>query len=229
MKNKSVSDTRTTEMVTIPRAEYEEYLELKKQNEWLLEQLRVIRNKQFGVSSEKASEEVYEQLSLLFDEAEVYAAESEEILAVEVRSHTRKQKSGRVRDILPEDIEVVETEHTLPENERQCPQCGETMQAIGTEIRETLKFVPAKAILQRDIYYTYACDNCKRNDISTPVVQTPKEPTLIPGGYASPEAVAHLAVQKFIMGFIQAGAGVEPAGDHGEPADDVELAFAVRG
>lgn len=57
-------------MVTISRVEYEEYLELKKQNEWLLEQLRVIRNRQFGSSSEKASEEVYEQLSLLFDEAE---------------------------------------------------------------------------------------------------------------------------------------------------------------
>lgn len=197
MKNKPVSQTRTTEMVTIPRAEYEQ---LKAQIEWLLEQLRVIRNKQFGSSSEKASEEVYEQLSLLFDEAEVYAAETEETPAVEVRSHTRKQKSGQVRDILPKDIEVVETEHTLPENERQCPQCGEVMQAIGTEVRETLELIPAKAVLRRDIYYTYACDNCKRNDISTPVVPTPKEPALIPGGYASPEAVAHIAVQKFVMG-----------------------------
>ena len=200
MRKAPASDTRTTEMVSISRAEYEEYLELKKQNEWLLEQLRVIRNKQFGSSSEKASEEVLEQLSLLFDEAEVYAAEEEAPSTVEIRSHARKRKSGSVRDILPEDIEVVETEHTLGEDERQCPQCGEVMQAIGVEVRETLELIPAKAVLHRDIYTTYACDNCKRNDISTPVLETPKEPALVPGGYASPEAVAHIAVQKFVMG-----------------------------
>ena len=75
MKNTPVSQTRTTETVTISRAEYEEYLEVKKQYEWLLEQFRVMRNKQFGASSEKATEEVYGQMSLLFDEAEVYADE----------------------------------------------------------------------------------------------------------------------------------------------------------
>ena len=165
-------------MVTTPRAEYEQ---LKAQNEWLLEQLRATRNKKFGSSSEKATEDIYEQLSLLFDEVEVYVSETEDTSPVEVWPHTRRQKSGHVRDILPEDIEVVEVEHTLPEDEHQCPQCGDVMQAIGTEIRETLKLVPAKAILQRDIYYSYACDNCKRNDIFTPVEQTPKELALIPG------------------------------------------------
>ena len=89
-------------MVTISRTEYEEYLELKKQNERLLEQLCVIRNKQFGSSSEKASEGVYEQMSLLFDEAEVYVSEAEEPSAVEVRSHAKKQKSGQVRDNRPQ-------------------------------------------------------------------------------------------------------------------------------
>ena len=60
--------------------------------------------------------------------------------------------------------------------------------------------IPAKAILKRDIYYTYACENCKKNDISTPIVKTPKDAVLIPGSYASPEAVAYIAVQKFVMG-----------------------------
>ena len=74
MENKVISETNNTEMVTIPRAEYED---LKAQNQWLLEQLRVVKSKQFGSSSEKASEEVYGQLSLLFNEAEVYAEASE--------------------------------------------------------------------------------------------------------------------------------------------------------
>ena len=176
--------TSTTETVTISRAEYEE---LKAQNRWLLEQLRVVRSKQFGPSSEKVSEEVQEQLSFLFNEAEVYADEetAPEKTAVEVRSHTRQKKSGSARDILPENTEVVEVEHILPENERLCPQCGEAMQPIGTEVQETLQIIPPKVILHLDIYYTYGCGNCKTNGITTPIQKTPKEPMLIPGSYAS--------------------------------------------
>ena len=194
--------TNNTETVTISRAEYEELLDLKQQHAWLLEQLRVVRSRQFGPSSEKASEEVQEQLSLLFNEAEVYADEetAPEKAAVEVRSHTRQKKSCSARDILPENTEVVEVEHILPENDRLCPQCGEAMQPIGTEVQETLQIIPPKVILHRDIYYTYGCGNCKENDITTPILKTPKEPVLIPGSYASAEAVAHIAVQKFVMG-----------------------------
>lgn len=202
MENKAVLETSNAETVTISRTEYEGYQELKKNYEWLLEQLRVLKSKQFDSSSEKASEEIYGQLSLLFNEPEVCAEEekSAEEPAVEVRSHTRQRKSGRARDILPENTEVVETRHTLPEEERVCPQCGEVMQPIGTEVQEKIQIIPAKIILHRDIYETYACENCKKNDVTTPVVQTPKEPALIPGSYASAEAVAHFIVQKFVMG-----------------------------
>ena len=194
---KTGNAAKPAETVTIPRAEYES---LKARDQWLLEQLRVIHSKQFGASSEKASEEVYEQLSLLFNEAEVYADEAEEAPAVEVRSHTRQRNSGSARDILPENVEVVEVEHTLPEEERLCPQCGKVMKSIGTQVQEKIEIIPAKVILHRDIYTTYACANCRENDIATPIVQMPKAPALISGSYASAETVAHIAVQKSVMG-----------------------------
>lgn len=173
-------------------------MEIKKQHEWLLEQLRVMRSKQFGSSSKKASEEVYEQLSLLFDEAEIYAAEpcEAEEPAIEVRAHTRNRKSGNARDILPENVEVVEVEHTLPEEERLCPQCGEVMEPIGTEVQEKIQIIPAKVILHRDIYVTYACSNCKENDVTTPILQTPKEPALIPGSYGPEELLSDFKSSK---------------------------------
>lgn len=197
MNNEKNTDTRTREMVTISRAEYEE---LKAQIQWLMEQLHLIRKKKFGSTSEKASEEVLEQLSFLFDEAEVYAAEAqqEEAPAVEVRAHSRK-KSGNVKDILPKDIPVQVVEHRMPEEALSCPQCGEQMAVIGKEIRESLVFKPAEAYLRQDVYYTYACQRCNKEDISTPVVKTPKAPAIIPGSYASPDAVAYIAVQKFVM------------------------------
>ena len=109
----------------------------------------------------------------------------------QVEAHSRKQ-SGSVKDVVPDNIPVEVVEHSLTEEEWVCPQCGEPMREIGTEVRETLKLIPAKAILRRDVYYTYACENCEKNDISTPIVKTPKEPSVIPGSFASPEAIAHI-------------------------------------
>ena len=183
------------ETITISRAEYEE---LKGQNEWLMEQLRLLKKRQFGSSSERAKEQLDGQLSLLFNEAEAYAAPLGVQKTTQVAAHTRKQ-SGSVKDVVPNNIPVEVVEHRLSEEERVCPQCGESMREIGTEVRETLKLIPAKAILRRDIYYTYACENCEKNDISTPIMKTPKEPAVIPGSFASVEAIAHIMTQKFIM------------------------------
>ena len=89
MENKVISETSNTEMVTIPRAEYEH---LQAQNQWLMEQFRLLKKKVYGSSSEKASEEVYEQLSLLFNEAEAFvdaeAREAAKTPAVEVKAYT---------------------------------------------------------------------------------------------------------------------------------------------
>lgn len=203
MENKTNFGTSNTEMVTISRVEYDAdkaYIaELEQQVQWLMEQMKLLKRKQFGSSSEKASDEVMEQLNLLFDEAEAYVY-TEQKAETTVKAHTRRKNSGSVQDIISKDIPVEEIIHELPEDQRMCPQCGEEMVVIGTEIHESLKIKPAEAILQRDIYYTYACKNCEKNDISTPVVKTPKEPTIIPGSFASPEAAAYIATQKFVMG-----------------------------
>ena len=183
------------ETITISRAEYEE---LKGQNEWLMEQLRLLIKKQFGASSEQSKGQLDGQLSLLFNEAEAYTAPPGVQKTTQVAAHTRKQ-SGSVKDAVPDNIPVEVVEHRLSEEERVCPQCGELMQEIGTEVRETLKLIPAKAILRRDVYYTYACENCEKNDISTPIMKAPKEPSVIPGSFASAEAIAHIMTQKFVM------------------------------
>ena len=195
-----VTDQPNTDTVTISRKEYERLQETEHLYNWVLEQLRVTKKKVFGSSSEKATEGVCEQLSLLFNEAEAIAQEESisKIADIPVRSFTRKRKTGSAHDIVPRDAEVVEIEHEVPEEERACPECGSVMEPIGKEVVEKVVLVPAKAILQRDIYYTYACKACTAEP--TPITKTPKEPALIPGSYASAEAVAQIAVQKFVMG-----------------------------
>ena len=131
MKSESniVSDKQKT--ITISIEEYEALQELKEENvrlnqqiQWLLEGIILSRKTLFGTSSEKSS--VSEQLSFLFNEAEVYedqatAQEEESIL---VAAHERKCRSGSVKDVLPENVLVDVIEHRIPEEERICDECG---------------------------------------------------------------------------------------------------------
>lgn len=203
MKTIETKGTSNTETITISRAEYDAnkaYIsELENQNRWLMEQMNLLKKKQFGSLSEKATPEIMEQLSLLFNEAEVHS-DIEQKTETTVKEHTRAKRSGSVRDVVPKDIPVEEVIHELPPEELVCPNCGDELVVIGSEVHESLMIKPAEAILRRDIYYTYACRNCEKNDVTTPVVKTPKVDVVIPGGFASPEAVAYIATQKFVMG-----------------------------
>ena len=84
MRNETEMLTSDTELVTISRVEYERFQAqgerisaLEKQVEQLMEAIRLSRKKLFGPSSEKLGEDGYEQLSLLFNEAEAYLPISE--------------------------------------------------------------------------------------------------------------------------------------------------------
>ena len=85
MKKTEISETSNGEMVAISRAEYEEFQaqrkkisELESSVDVLMEALRPTRHKQFGVSSEKSEDTLMEQLSFLFNEAEVFSAAEKE-------------------------------------------------------------------------------------------------------------------------------------------------------
>ena len=98
MKNEDKIVTGNAGTVTIPRAEYEQMQGqisvLEKQVEFLTEALRLSRQKRFGASSERTSEDAMEQLSLLFNEAEVYADQGakEDDSSVTVAAHKRHKK-----------------------------------------------------------------------------------------------------------------------------------------
>lgn len=81
-----------------------------------------------------------------------------------------------------------------------CPQCGDTMPEIGKEVVQTLEIIPAQMVVHEDIRYTYACQACNKGDIETSVVKALSEKNIIPGSCATPEAIAHIVTQKFVMG-----------------------------
>lgn len=189
------------ETVTIPKAEYDALKagvsHLSGQVQWLMEQMRLGKKHRFGASSEKSE---YDQPNL-FNEVEAYAEPlATEPELCEVETHYRKKRRETV-DQLPEDLPVEVVEHVLPQDEQACPACAGTLHVMGKEVtRRELKLVPASAVIVEHVRYTYACRNCEKNAISVPVVKAPMPKAVIKGGFASPEAVAHIATQKFVMG-----------------------------
>ena len=209
MKKADNYQISNAEMVTISRAEYEKLQaqskrvsELESRVDLLMEALRLARHKQFGASSEKSEDTLMEQLSFLFNEAEVFSvADKEETENITVvAAHKRHKKHEYTLDNIPEDIPKERVEHRLEGENLVCPQCGVIMTEIGTEVVNKLKIIPAQTIVEQHVYYTYACQTCNKEDIETPVVKAPREKNIIPGSFATPEAIAHIMTQKFVMG-----------------------------
>ena len=204
MEKKQNSTTSTPEMITISRAEYEAQQEriakLEQQIAVLTEAVRLSRHKQFGASTEKMNEDGMEQLSLLFNEAEVYAETKAKEADVVVTAHKRHKKHEYALDNLPENIPTEVVEHRLESKELVCPECGDTMTEIGKEIVRTLEIIPAKVVVKEHRYFTYACQRCNRENIETPVMKAPREKSILPGSFATPQAISQIMVQKFVMG-----------------------------
>ena len=223
MENREIQTSNTEEMVTISRAEYERLQQenaqleakfaareqeqaqvitsLTLQNEWLLEQLKLSKKKLFGRSSEQAEQLVMDQLSLTYNELEAYifGMNSAGKAPVTVKAHERKRQSGSVLDIVPEGTPTEVVEHRLPEEKLVCEACGNQMVEIGKEVHRSLQMKPAQFWIREDVYYTYACKNCEQETGEANIAKAAKEPALLPGSFASAEAVAYLATQKFVM------------------------------
>ena len=200
--------TSTGETVTISHAEYEEQqgciARLEQQVSVLTEALRLAQHKRFGASSEKSEESIMEQLSWLFNEAEVFAeAKAKDENITEETAHTRHKKHEYTLDSIPEDLPIERIEHRLEGEDLVCPQCGDCLSEIGTEAVNKLKIIPAQTIVEQHVYYSYACRSCSETadeGCETPITKAPHEKSVIPGSFATPEAIAHIMHQKFVMG-----------------------------
>lgn len=114
------------EKVTISREEYENLIaekeRLSQQVDFLLEQMKLARHRQFGSSSEKSE---YDSAQLnLFNEAEVCAGETiSELEMTEIKKHYRK-KYRQNRERLPADLPVEIIEQPCRPRNRTAPNAA---------------------------------------------------------------------------------------------------------
>jgi len=199
----------SVETITISKSEHDKFLselatlkahnaELTSKVEWLMEQFRLAKHRQFGASSEKSD---YSQLNL-FNEPEI----TSDVLVpepelVEIEKHFRKRKNMVNEINLPNNLPIEIIEHELPADEQICPECDGRLHVMGREtLRRELKLIPAKAVILEHIRKVYACRNCEKDECGVPIIKAAVSNPVIKGGFASAEAVAHIATQKFVMG-----------------------------
>ena len=191
---------KDTSTMIIKKTEYEalkaEITELNQKVEWFMEQFRLAQHHRFGASTEKSE---YDQISI-FNEAEVYADMNvSEPELTEIESHFRKRKRT-AKERLPEDLPVEVVEHELPKEEQLCPECGGDMHVMGRETRRELVIIPASAKIREHVRKVYACRDCEKDSCGVPIKKAAVSEPVIKGSFASPEAVAYIMTQKFVMG-----------------------------
>ena len=178
--------------------------ELKEQIAVLTEKVDYLTKKLFGTSSEK-SKDIPGQLSI-FNEAEQETDDHselqipEELLAPEEEPKARKAKRKLAETFkgIPVTKEVV----PLPEDERQCPNCGTDLVKVGEEyVRTEFRFTPAKGSVVKIYRETWKCPSCTdeaaTDGVSYYFQKSAVPPPLIPGSYASESVVGWTMYQKF--------------------------------
>ncbi|MGI6650122.1 MAG: IS66 family transposase [Bacillota bacterium] len=171
-----------------------ENAELTAKLNWLMEQLRLNKRRQFGVSSERTAPE-QQQLSF-FNEAEAEAKPDLAEPTMEMITYKRRKQRGH-REAVLEDLPVETVEYRLPAEEQICSCCGGPLHEMSTEVRQELQIIPAQVKVVRHIRYVYACRRCEREEINTPIVTAPAPSPVFPGSLASPSAMAYIMNQKY--------------------------------
>ncbi|WOG29906.1 IS66 family transposase [Endozoicomonas sp. 8E] len=172
---------------TIAKLERQKHdLQLKVQ--WLEEQFRLHRHKNYGPSSER-----FEGQQALFNEVEEVVAEAEDqqddTPEVEQISYERKKP---VRRPLSKDLPREQIVHDIPEEDKQCDCCGSKLHVIGKETSEKLDIVPAQARVIEHVRPKYGCRSC---EIGVKIAPVPASP--IPKSIATPGLLAWLTVSKY--------------------------------
>src|SRR5690606_17360892 len=102
----------------------------------------------------------------------------------------------RGRKPLPAELPRERVEYDLPEDQKICPCCRGQMHRMGDATTEQLH-IEVKAKVLQNVRFKYACRNCDRTGINTPIVVAPMPAQPLPGSVASPATLAFVLVHKY--------------------------------
>lgn len=191
------------ELINICRQQAKLLEEMNRNIKWMMEQIKLSNKNRFGSSSDSVTyPEGYEQPSF-FNEAEALAnpgaAEPSFEDSVAKPKRKKKTKGKKERDLSGLPVTVIE--HELPEEQRSCPKCDNSLHDMKVEVTKILKFVPSHMEVEEHRRHVYTCRNCEQTQAEgdkIPFVRAdmPKQP--IPGSFASAELIAAILNGKYV-------------------------------
>ena len=184
-----------SKMETEIKAKNDEINELKKQLEFLKDQILNKNRKIFDKSSEQANEN---QISF-FNEAEKDSDSKIPEPQIEEITYKRKKSSNNrgKKDNLA-CLNRVVIEHKLNDSEAVCDKCGNQLSIIGSKSKEILKYRPAELYIEEHITYAYACKSCDAEADKSNIISADAPKTLLHKSMASNELLAHVVTMKYL-------------------------------
>ena len=164
----------------------------------LLELVKLANQRMFGCKSEKV---IPDQLSL-FNDMEAAADDSAEP-ALEDAIQPKPRRRGGKRKIDYSKLEQVIIRHDIPESERACPECGETLTEMKVEVTYAVRMVPAHLVAERHERIVYRCESCcsknaKDGSVASVIVRSPQPALPIPHSFATPSLIAYVINGKYV-------------------------------
>ena len=155
----------------------------------LQHQLEQLLRWRYGQKREKVDENqlFFEALAMVSAGTEP-AAKTEPPAPAETAVPARR---GHGRGQLPANLPRKRIVYDVPEEQRHCPHCPETLRHIGEEVNERLEYVPASLTVIEEVCHKYACPK------GCTVVTAQKPFAPIEKGLPGPGLLAHVAVSKY--------------------------------
>lgn len=165
---------------------------VKSKLDYMLEQFKLSKQRQFGRSSEKDLVQ-----RDMFDEAGITpSVEAEEDVADETEEITykRKKNAGKAkRTALPDYLSREVITYDIPESDKTCTCCGSEKICFGKEISEQLKVIPPQIVVVSHQRLKYCCKPCE-GEISL----APKPDLFLPKSIADASLVAYTIILKYV-------------------------------
>jgi transposase len=147
----------------------------------LEEELALARLHRFAPRSEKHVDRILNEAEQA-DEDEADSEDSDVVDLPDTELPAIEGTTGkkRGRKALPENLPRERVEYDLPDDQKACPCCRGRMHRMGETVTEQLH-IEVKAKVLQNVRFKYACRNCDRTGINTPVMTAPMPAQPLPG------------------------------------------------
>ena len=175
----------------------------KFQMEYMRQEIELLKHRTYG----RRSEQLDKKYPTLFDDYDVFNEAEDEAKEInepiniedgEPQEVTFTVKGTKKKNLVNrlDKLKEVEIIHDLTDEEKVCKNCGSTMVKIGEKVTYKIKYVPAKLVKEKHIFYTYKCEECYKNDV-TNIVRAPYD-LAFPKSMATSTLVANIITDKFV-------------------------------